>query len=158
VAQQSEIANVTPGKVTVARNLVPYLRGGVRRELSETFAILVFQVDEVLDQDTYYKALARFDDARALFDLVGVTDEPGQVDLELDLARWPRLVVRALEWELMRLRERADEGFESSLQDTPALGNLLSDVRRQVPTQSKRSGSEAPRGLVRRKRRSRGDG
>jgi hypothetical protein len=149
---------VTRGKVTVAGNLVPYLRGGVRRELSETLATLAFQVDEVLDPSTYYNTLARFDDARALFDLVGVTDEPDQGDLELDLAPWPQLVLRALEWELMGLRNRAEEGFESFLRDIPALGGLLSDVRRDIAIRSKRSGSGAPRGLTRRKRRSRGDG
>jgi hypothetical protein len=127
---------VNPGNVTITANLVPYLRRGVKRELSATLAILATQVDIALDRTTYYNALARFDDARALFDAVGVTDEPEQVDLELDLSRWPRLLLRALEseydLEVMRLQDRAAEGFDLSLRELPALGNLVADIRKKV--------------------------
>jgi hypothetical protein len=129
-----------PGNVTITANLVPYLRKGVKRELSATLAILAFQVDTALDPASYYNALARFDDARALFDAVGVTDQPHQRDLELDLDSWPRLLLKALESEydieVMQLQDRSAEGFELSLREVPALGSLVADIRKKVDARS----------------------
>jgi hypothetical protein len=153
---------VTQGHVTVAANLVPYLRRGIKRELSATLVLLAFQIDATLDRPTYHNALARFDEARALFDVVGVSDDPQQRDLELDLCRWPRLVLRVLESEydveVMRLQDRAAEGFELSVRELPALGSLVSDVRKKVGAPPRRSSKESIRQLSRRIRRSRGSG
>jgi hypothetical protein len=154
---------VTAARVTIGASLVPYLRRGVKRELSATLVLLAFQVDTTLEPTTYYNALARFDDARALFDAVGVSDDREQRDLELDLCRWPRLVLRVLESEhdveMMRLQDRAAEGFELSIGELPALGSLVSDIRRKVGAPSTgRDGKESVRQISRRIRRSRGNG
>jgi hypothetical protein len=153
---------VNLGNVTIAANLVPYLRKGVKRELSATLAILASQVEIALDPTTYYNELARLDDARALFDAVGVTDDTEQLDLELDLDRWPQLLLRTLESEynieVARLQDRGAEGFELSPREIPALGGLVSDLRKKVGAPPKRSGSDSLRQLARRARRNRGDG
>lgn len=136
---------MSPGSVTITASLVPYLRNGVKREFSATLASLAFQVDTALDPVTYYTALARFDDVRALFDAVGVTDEPRQHDLELDLGRWPLLLLRALESEydveVMRLQDHSAEGLDLALREVPALGSLVADIRKKVDAPSTRGAS-----------------
>jgi hypothetical protein len=153
---------VTSGNLTIAAKLVPYLRKGVKRELSATLAILAFQVDTALDPTSYYDALARFDDARALLEAVGVSDSAQQRELELDLYRWPRLVLEALESEynveLMRLQDRAAEGFELPSREIPALGALVAEVRKKVGAAPRDSSKESIRQLARRVRRSRDHG
>ena len=153
---------MNPASVTVDAKLLPYLRRGVRRELSDTLAILAFQLDTALDLTTYHDTLAKFDEARALFDAVGVADEPTQIDLELDACRWPRLLLRVLESqydiEMMRLQDRAAEGFGVPLREMPALRDLVSDVREKVGAPSKGGGKDSMRQLARRMRRGRGDG
>ncbi len=153
---------MSPDGVTVAAKLVPYLRRGVKRELSDTLAILSFQLDTALDETTYYDALAKFDEARALFDAVGVVEERRQSDLELDARRWPRLLLRALESqydiEMMRMQDRAAEGFGVPLLEIPALRDLVSDVREKVGAPSGGGGKDSIRQLARRMRRSRGNG
>jgi len=136
---------MSPVTITVAAPLVPYLRRGVKRELSATLALLAFQVDTVLDHQTYYDAFARLDQARALFDTVGVLDDPAQGDLDVDLDRWPRLVLRALESEydaeVRRLQDYAAEGVAQglaiSLDELPALGRLVADIRERVGAPSR---------------------
>lgn len=153
---------MSPLTVKIAAELVPYLRRGVRRELGETLATLAFQIDTVLDRATYYEALSQLDDARALFDAVGVLDEPEQADLELELCRWPRLLVRVLESqyeiETMRLQDRAAEGVALPAREIPALGELVSDVRKKAQAPARGSGKRSGRQRARRVRRSRGDG
>ncbi len=153
---------MTRGQVTIAANLVPYLRRGVKRELSATLGLLAFQLDTALDRAEYYDALARFDEARALLDAIGVSDDRVQHELELELGRWPRLLLRVLESEydieVMRLQDRVAEGFDLPLGEIPALGGLISDVRKQVEVTPRRGGGESTRQLSRRSRRSRGNG
>ena len=81
------------GEITIAGKLVRFLRSGVKREFAASLEVLAFEVDKNIDRETYYGALARFDAARTLLDAIGVSDEPEQPDVELDLGRWPRLVL-----------------------------------------------------------------
>jgi hypothetical protein len=153
---------MTAGTVSIAPDVVPYFRRGVKREMSTALANLTFQVDNALDATTYWSALARFDAARMLIDLVGFSDETsGQLTLEVDLGLYdPLLVLRVLELqydtEVMRLQDRAAEGADLPLHELPALGHLLRDVREKagVPPRPKRS-RVTTRFSVRRGRRGR---
>jgi hypothetical protein len=131
-----------PGDVTVDGKLQRFLRRGVRRELGAILDILELQVDVGLDPETWPDALARFDDARALLDLIGIVDEPDQPDLVIDLGRWPRLVLRALETEhdaeVRRLQDAAADGYSLPSRDIPALGILVEDIRQKVGARPRR--------------------
>jgi hypothetical protein len=122
-----------PSSVTVSGPLLRYLRRGVKQELAAIVTVLQIELDSVLDPETYCSALARFEEGSSLFDAIGLTDEAEPKDLELDLARWPRLVLKTLESEydaeLMRLQDSAAEGRDLPLRDVPALGSLLAEVR-----------------------------
>lgn len=153
------------GNVTIAGKLVRFLRSGVKRELGASVAILQIEVDTNIDPKTYYDALARFDAARTLLDAIGVSDEPEPQDVELDLGRWPRLVLKALESqhdaELIRLEDAHAGGFDLPTREVPALGCLVADIRKKVdaPPIRGRQQSFMERQLARRRvRRSRGDG
>ncbi|MGO9322740.1 MAG: hypothetical protein ACLQBY_18315 [Solirubrobacteraceae bacterium] len=124
------------GSVTIPGRLVRFLRSGVKQELGASLEILAIEVGKDIDPETYYGALARFDAARTLLDAIGVADEPEQLDVELDLARWPRLVLKALESqhdaELIRLEQGHAGEFDLPTRDIPALGCLVADIRKQV--------------------------
>ncbi len=157
---------VNPGNVTVAASLVKYLRRGVKRQLGVKLLILAVQVNTVFDRDTYYEALADLYDAQALFETVGVTDEPERLeDLELDLGRWPQLIPSILEsqyeLERARLRHAAAEGFDLPPGDIPALERLVMDVRKKVGAPSQARGRRSAffgKRLSRRRTRRHGDG
>lgn len=128
---------MNPGSITIAGPLVRYLRRGVKQELAAIITILQAELDTTLDPTTYRNALARFDEGRTLFDAIGLTDEPEPADVELDLLRWPRLVLRTLESEyaaeVRRLQDaNAEGGFALPLRDVPALGNLVAEIRQQA--------------------------
>jgi hypothetical protein len=152
---------VNPGKVTIAASLLPYLREGVKREWSAALTVLAIELDTDVDPDSYYKALARFDAARTLFEAVVASEAPEPVDLVLDLARWPRLVLRVLELEydaeVRRLQDAAAEGFQLPAREIPALQRLVVDIREKVgaPPRPKQP-SLLKRQLAQRRRRSRG--
>jgi len=151
--------------VTITGKLVRFLRSGVKRELGASVAVLQIELDTNIDRETYYGALARFDAARTLLDAIGVSDKPEPQDVELDLGRWPRLVLKALESqydaELVRLEDAHAGGFDLPTRDVPALGCLVADIREKVgaPPRRERQQSFLERQLARRRtRRSRGDG
>lgn len=150
------------GNVTIAGKLVPLLRGGVKRELAANLELLAIQLDTTIDPAPYYAALARFDAARTLLDAIGVSDDPAQLDVELDLGRWPQLVLTALESqhqaELIRLEQAHADECDLPTRDVPALGRLVEEVRKQVTAPSKRPTSFLDEDLGRRIRRPRGDG
>lgn len=148
------------GEVRIPASLVRYLRSGVKQELSETVECLARQLESELDRERYHHSLARFDQARALFEQAGVVEEPqAQADLVLDLERWPRLVLEALqsqyEAELVRLESAAADGIELPQRNIPALGGLVADIREQVGAQPTRR--HARSFLARHPKRSRGD-
>jgi hypothetical protein len=150
--------------VTITGKLVRFLRSGVKRELGASVAILAIEVDTNLDPETYYSALARFDAARTLLDAIGLSDDAEPKDVEVDLSRWPRLVLKALESEhdaeLIRLESAQASGFDLPTRDVPALGCLVADIRKKVcaPPRHGRHQFVLERQLARRRtRRCRGD-
>jgi len=153
------------GNVTIAGKLVRFLRNGVKQELSASVAILQVELDTDIDPEIYCDALARFDAARTLLDVIGVSDEPEPQDVELDLGRWPQLVLEALrsqlEAELTRLEDARASGVDLPTRDVPALGCLVADLRKRVgaPPRHGREQSFLERQLARRRpRRTRGGG
>jgi hypothetical protein len=152
-----------PLSVTIAGDLVLYLRRGVRQELAATLSILHIAVTEV-NPTLYDNTLSRFDHARALLDTVGFADELDQPNLDIDLTRWPQLVLRTLELEYIaevtRLQDAASDGYHLPLRNVPALGGLVNDIRKKVGATPKRKGTRSflERQLaLRRIRRWRGD-
>jgi hypothetical protein len=124
---------VTGTAVIVSGPLVRYLRSGLKRELSASLAVLTVAIETTLDPEAYRAAAKRFDDARALFELIGIADRPDQPDIEIDLASSPRLLLRALEsqhtLERQRLEDAAFDGIQLPERDVPALAVLVSDIR-----------------------------
>jgi hypothetical protein len=150
------------GEITIAGKLVRFLRSGVKEELAASLEMLAFEVDKNIDPETYYGALARFDHARTLLDAIGVADEPGQQDVEVDLGRWPRLVLKALESQhdaqLIRLEDIHARELDPSTRHIPALGCLVASVRKKVGTPPSTRRSFPGRQPPRRSRRTRGNG
>lgn len=151
---------MTPSRVRIAGSLVPYLRKGVKEELSATLVILTIQLDTTLEPATYSNTLARFYDAQALCEVVGLTEEPDPADLVLDLGRWGRLVLKLLELEydaeLKRLQNATADGVQLPLRDVPALRRLVADLRDTLGAPSR--GDQPWRRIGRRLKRSRGEG
>jgi hypothetical protein len=145
--------------VTIAGNLVAYLRRGIKRKMSEALEVLTVELDTSLDPEIYRQALTHFDDARALFDSIGATEKPEQAAIELALDRWGNLVLEALELEydteLMRLQDAAAAGFPRPLRDLAALETLLAEIRKRVGAPPRRN--QAIPASARHRRRTRGD-
>jgi hypothetical protein len=156
-----------PGSVTIAGKLVRLLRSGVKQELGASAAILAREIEAEthLKPKTFYRALARFDAARTLLEEIGMSDQLEPQDVELDLARWPRLIPKALEsqldLELIRLEGAHAEGTDLLPGDLRALGCLVDDIRTKagLPPRREREQASLERQLARRpSRRTRGDG
>jgi hypothetical protein len=150
--------------VIVAGHLVRYLRRELKQEQAAVVTILQVEYDTVLDPETYRSTLERFDEGRSLFDAIGLTDEDKPADLELDLARWPQLVLKTVESvydaEVRRLQDAAAEDRDLPMGDVPALGNLLAEVREKSGLRARRTrkhtrpaGATEPHGHGRRRRR-----
>jgi hypothetical protein len=153
------------GVVRIAGKLVRFLRSGVKLELGANAEIIAAQATPDTHLKTYYRALARFDAARALLKEIGVSDQREPQDVELDLARWPTLLLKALEsqldQELIRLEGAHAEGIDLPPRDLQALGCLVADIRRKVgaPATHEPTQSRLERQLARRPpRTNRGDG
>lgn len=116
--------------------LVPYLRDGIRREISAILEDLAYQLDTVLKPNSYHAAFGQLDQARELFEAIGITDELPPQDIRLDLSRWPQLTLRVLERqhsvELTCLEDHAAEGFRLSAGAVPELGKLVEEIRERV--------------------------
>jgi hypothetical protein len=116
------------GSVTVTGLLVRYLRSPVKEELAAIVTVLPVELDNVLDPETYRVALVRFKDGSTLS---GVTGNGEPTDIQLDLARWPRLLKTlqsGYDAEAMRLQESAAEERELPLGHLPVLGGPIADV------------------------------
>jgi hypothetical protein len=153
--------------VPIEGKLVQFLRDGAMEELGASAAIIRAQAAAGAHRkyETYYGALARFDDARTLIDEIGVSDELEPQDVELDLACWPRLVLKALksqlDQELVRLEGAHAGGIDLPPRDLQALASLVDDIQRKVgaPATREPGQSRLERQLARRPpRRSQGDG
>jgi hypothetical protein len=157
-----------PGTVMIDGTLVRYLREGVKREFDANIWDLQAQLETTIDPSTFRSALACFDESRSLFEFVGFVEEPDQASLTIDLSRWPRLVLRALESqhdaEVRRLQDAADANFMLAPRDVPALGALVTGIREKtgVPQRLRREQRREESMLRRlarmRKRRRRGNG
>ena len=154
------------GTVNVSANLVPHLRAGVKREIGRSLSILLVEVETPhTDAQVYRAARVRYDAATALFDVIGLDDRADQPELKIDLAPWPRLLLRALETqrdiEVLRLERAEEEGLKLSRRDLPDLAKLVEEVRRRTGAQPQgdRQLTFLQRKLKRRGRpRARGDG
>lgn len=153
--------------VTVEKGLVRYLRAGVKHEMGANVLDLQVQLDKKEIEPPIFEAiLACFDDSRALFETVGFTEDPSAADLEIDITRWPRLVLRVLETqyaaERMRLDDALADRYPIPERDVPALGELVAEIRRVTGAPRKtrpRYTTFLERQLAKRKnRRQRGDG
>lgn len=137
--------------VTIPGPLVPYLRAGVKREIGSRLATLQAEIETEFDSETYSAALARLHSATALFDEIGLENESDQPDVEVDLSRWPRLLLKALEGQyrigvLRDLQEAAAEDIDLPPQRYVVdLGALVSLIR-QKTCSPERSGMRRRRG------------
>lgn len=129
--------HATVGVIAIPANVVKYVRRGARDEVGHNLSVLEIVIHaDTIDPKTYGAVAARLDAARSLFEEVGISDDPKQADIELDLRRWPRLLLRVLEdqhdAEVHRLQDAAAEGFKLPLRDVPALRALADEVRKRT--------------------------
>jgi hypothetical protein len=126
-------ATARQGEVTIPGQLVRYLRRGVKRELLASLVSLAVEVETNVDPKTYTDALTRFEAAQALLQAVGLTDEPHPCSVQLDLARWPRLILTALEHsynsELSRVHGAEAAGTKMPRSDLTPLSELIAEIR-----------------------------
>jgi hypothetical protein len=116
---------------------VPYLRAGLKREISSRLAILQDEIDTDLDPETYSAALARLWPATALFELIGLQNQIDEPDVEVDLGgSSARLLLKALEdqhrIEVQRVQDAVADGFHIPEGDVPALGVLVALIRQRA--------------------------
>jgi hypothetical protein len=118
--------------LTIPGDLVRYLRQGVKADLIATLEILKIRLDTTVNPGTYRQALACFDEDRSLLDTIGLADEPRQQSIQLDLSRYPRITIKALQeqhrLELLRLETAAIEGFEPPTNNALALSALIEQI------------------------------
>jgi hypothetical protein len=133
---------VTKGELVIPASVVPYLRSGVKRELAEILSIMQVEVGGALDPDVWRAALERLDQARALFEEIGLTDDPDQRELALGLLGAPRLLLRVLQsehdLEVVRRQDAEHEGFDRPPGDLPELESLVRDLRKRIGVRPRR--------------------
>jgi hypothetical protein len=118
----------------IEAGLVRYLRKGALRQMAAALEVLNVEVtQDQPDPDVYGRAVARFDEARALFDVIGLTGSGGERDIELDVGPWHALLAKALKTqytiEVSRLEDAAADGVQLDPRDVPALGKLVAALR-----------------------------
>ncbi len=134
-------------ELTIAGPLVWYLRRGLKRRLGTKIDILRVEIDVNLTPKRWEKALVSFNEGCALLARIGLTDDPEQPDVEIDLRRWGRLVLAALEDEyregMGRKRDAEAEGYDPDLigRDVPALGDLAREIQKRTGLRPKRGRS-----------------
>ena len=124
--------------ITIGPDVVEYLRGRVRRQMSSTAASLSYQLGTVMHPDVYEDGFRRRAEARALFDAVRVT-EPDVVsgELRLDLDRYSRrLVLRALrsqrDQELRQWQDLAPQGQMPPPRKLAELARVVTALRQRL--------------------------
>jgi hypothetical protein len=142
-------------ELTIAGPLVRYLRRALRRKLGVRLDILRVGLedqptphltsDEIAEAvGQWDRALASFNEGCELLALIGLTDDPVQADVEIDLRRWGRLALGALEVEyregLGRKRDAEADGFNPDLiaRDATALGELVQEIQKRTGIRPKR--------------------
>ncbi len=140
VATHRRPRSMNSRSVTIPGPLVPYLRAGLKREISSRLAILQGEIDTDLDPETYSAALARLWPATAVFELIGLEDQSDQPDVEVDLSSSARLLLKALETqhriEVQRLQDAAADGVHLPQREVPELGALVSLIRQKTCARS----------------------
>lgn len=123
-------------RITIPAKLVPYLRRGVRSQLSARVETLAVALEGEIEESRYHDALGGFDAARALLDAIGVSSGDAHSDLELDLSASGELVLKALEAqhrsEVARLEDAHAAGVRIPPREVPELGRLVAEVRKEV--------------------------
>jgi hypothetical protein len=131
-------------ELTIAGPLVRYLRGGLKGKIGTKIDILHVEIHVHLTPKRWEKALVSFNEGCELLALIGLTDDPEQADVEIDLRRWGRLVLSILEVEyregLGRKRDAEAEGFDPDLigRDVPAFGELVQEIQKRTGIRPKR--------------------
>jgi hypothetical protein len=147
---------VKKSTLAIESGLVPYLRKGVLREMTDALQILQVEVaEDVIDVSVYDQALARFDQTRALLAAIELNETADARELRIDDERLRGLIVGALkmqhELERSRLEDAAVDGVQLDPREVPALGNLVAQLR------SERAPARSPcRRFLRQPRRHRG--
>ncbi len=124
--------------------LVRYLRKGVLQQMGTALQILQAEVEQdTLDVSIYGRALARFDESRALLEVIGFDlGKGGDHDIDLDVERWRPLVITALEnqhaIEVSRLSDAVADGVQLAPRDVPALGELVAELQQPKAAPSHR--------------------
>jgi hypothetical protein len=123
--------------------MVRYLRKGVVLELVDALQDLEVKVaEEAINPLGYDETLARFDEARGLLSIIGLSSAAHDRDIELDPGRWHALATKALESqhtaEVCRLRDAAAEGVQLLPRDVPALGEVVAELHDKTYLQSTR--------------------
>jgi hypothetical protein len=115
--------------ITITAVLVPYLRAGIRQEISLILESLAIQVEATIDENTFRETLE-------LFEIVGIADQPPTHDLQLELDRWAPLTQRALTHqhaeEVRRLKSYADDGCRLSPGAMPELASFVDEIRTRL--------------------------
>lgn len=149
-----------PRTVTIPPKVVRYMRRGAQDELSHSLAIYEIVIhSSSVDPRMYEAAGARLDDAKSLFEAIGVAADPKQGAVVLNLDRWPRLLLRVLEEqhdaEIRRLQDAAADGIDLPLREVPVLWVLAADIRKKLglPPRRKNKRSFLERSLASRRRR-----
>jgi hypothetical protein len=120
--------------VIVPASVVRYLRDGVKQEMLIQFELLRIYLTTSIDPEGFHNAFACLDEARALFEDVGIIEtEP--VELALSLSPLVcRIVQREYETVRMRVEDADAEGFPSPSLDLPVLEALVAQCREQSET------------------------
>lgn len=151
-------------EITIAAPLVRILRSGLKRALSIELDYLRIQLDTDLTPRRWINALENFSEGCALLEAIGSADDPSQLDLELDLHRWPRLVLNILEDEhedaKRRIQDAEADRFDPALigRNVPALETLVQEIQQRTgikPRREQRVGFLASQVARRRKRQPR---
>lgn len=122
-------------RLHINEKLVRYLRRGVLQQMGAALQVLQTEVEQDgIDVSVYGRALSRFDESRALLELIGFDPGTGgDRDIDLDVERWRPLVIKALEnqhaIEVSRLSDAAADGVTLAQRDVPALGELVAELQ-----------------------------
>jgi hypothetical protein len=126
-----------PTTIRMPAEVVPYLRRGVRQHLADALTTLSVEFgSEDDDPALVRRELARFDDARALLEAIGLADRvQTRADIEI-VSRCPRLVWKVLRaqhrMEVERLEDAAAVGFALPSRGVPALADAAALARKAI--------------------------
>ena len=123
--------------ITIPAKVVPYLRSGLIAEHGSAVDLIVIQHEaERIDATAWNEAHQCLDAAWGLLDGIGVTATGVDVDVELDLAKAPLLVLDALiaihRVEVVRVQDAATDGVRLAYQGIAALASFVDTVEQTL--------------------------